>query len=113
MIGWFERTDKVSKTYCLRIPVLTSDPTCLLDTLWKLIRQGEQFKVTTNDGEVKNAYWELFDFSGGDEELQGSVEHPDSTVANTAKNMLAMVPPFPISIFCKVTDRCRLVGRDD
>ena len=63
----------------------------VIDTLWKLIRQGEHYKIPTNDGGMKNAYWALFDMAGGDEGLRGLGEHPDSTVANTAMNTLAMV----------------------
>jgi hypothetical protein len=65
--------------------------TLAIDTLWKLIRQGELCKVPTSDGEMKNIYWALFDIFGGDEGLRGLVEHPDSIVANTAANTLAMV----------------------
>ena len=71
--------------------------TLVIDTLWKLIRQGELCKVPTNDEEVKNIYWALFDIAGGDEGLRGLVEHPDSTVANIAANTLAKVRPLFIT----------------
>jgi len=83
-----------------------------LDTLWKLIRHGELCKVPTDDGEVKNIYWALFDIAGGDEGLRGLVEHSDSSVANTATNTLAMVSLSFVTTF-EVTDHCGLVSGDD
>ena len=62
-----------------------------LDTLRKLIQQGEQSKARMNDGEMMNIYWALFDIAGGDEGLRALVEHADSTVADAATNALAMV----------------------
>ena len=70
-----------------------------LDTLWKLVQKGELCKVPTNDGEVKNIYWALFDIAGGDEGLRALVEHSDSTVANVAANTLAMVGPSLVTTF--------------
>jgi hypothetical protein len=69
------------------------DAMLALDTLWKLIQQGELCKVPTDDGEMKNIYWALFDIAGGDEGLRALVEHRDSTVADAAANTLAMVSP--------------------
>ena len=46
-----------------------------------------------NDREMKNIYWALFDIAGGDEGLRALVEHADSTVADAAANILAMVSP--------------------
>ncbi len=74
----------------------------VIDTLWELIRQGEHCKVQTNDGGMTNAYWALFDMAGGDEGLRGLGEHPDSTVANTAKNTLAMVRRSLITTFARL-----------
>ena len=96
----------VSKTKCIE-PIVSllkkwneKDVLMLaLDTLWKLIGQGELFKVPTNDGEIKNVYWVLFDMAGGDEGLRRLVEYPDSTVANTAANTLSRVRPFLITTF--------------
>ena len=110
----------VSKSQCIH-PIVdllkkwNESETLLLaiGTLWKLIRQGELCKVLRDDGEVKNAYWALFEMAGGDEGLRGLMEHTDSTVANTAANTLAMVrPPLAITI-CWVANHCVLVGRDD
>lgn len=84
-----------------------------IDTLWKMIRQGELDKIPTGDGEVKNIYWALFDIAGGDERLRGLVEHTDSTVANIAANTLAMASPSLIITLCGVTNHCGLAGRDD
>jgi hypothetical protein len=69
-----------------------------VDTSWKLIGHGELCKFPTNDGEVKNIYWALFDMAGGDEGLRRLVAHPDPTVAGTAANTLSMVCPSSISL---------------
>ena len=82
-----------------------------IDTLWKLIQQGELCKAP-DDGEVKNIYWVLFDMAGADEGLRGLVEHTDLMVANTAANTLAMVS-LSLTITCEVTNPCGLVSRDD